>query len=271
MQAETLELASISWIDEKSLPKVGFWFVAGASLSWSRRVIMGLVGTSNPEPPTKLDTKAFATAKEYRALLACTAANRPAQKVANLVIDPGYTPPFDKSKLDTRLRDIVPIPEDQNFYAGEASPISAVVVGKLHPCSALVLPQEAKVIASALIKFRAGQHTDSVGITEAKSPVHVPWVWCEYALVTLRSNLQLLCNGSLFPSHAWYVNGRQIAKAMQSQVTVSDHDATLTTGQPAEHLRMTAISDKSAGSVSGQQYCVGAGKQLNIDLLSVLK
>jgi hypothetical protein len=234
---------------------------------------MGLVGMSNPEPPLKLSTTtAFAAGKQYRALLSCTATIRTAQKIANLVIDPGYTPPFDKSKLDTRLRDLVPIPDDQTFYPGEASPVSGMVVGKFHPCSALLLPQGAKIIASALIKFRAGQHTDSVGVAEAKSPVHVPWVWCEYALVMLQSGLpQLLCNGSVFPSHAWYVNGNQVAKAMQRQVTVSDHDPTLTTGQPAEHMRVAAISDKSTGPVSGQQYCLEAGKQINIDLSAVVK
>lgn len=272
MQPGSIELASISWIDQKSVPKVGFWFVAGASLSWSRRVIMGLVGTSNPEPPLTLSTTAaFATGKQYRALLACTVTTHPVARVANLIIDPGYTPPFDKTKLDTRLRNIVPIPDDPNFYAGEVSPISAVVAGKLHPCSALLLPLGAKIIASALIKFRAGQHTDSVGVSEAKSPVHVPWVWCEYALVMLQSGPQLLCKGSLFPSHAWYVNGKQIAKSMQCQVTASDHDPALTTGQPAAHVRTAAISDKSTGSVSSQQYCLDAGKQTNIDLSAVVK
>jgi hypothetical protein len=272
MSHEPIEVASISWIDDGSVPKVGFWFVAGALTSWPRRVIMGLVGTSNPEPPTKLTSvAAFASSKQYRALLACTLRDRAARKISDLVVDPGYTPPFDKSKLDTRLRDVAPIPNDTAFYAGEKSAVSGAVTGKLHPCSTLSVPRGGEVLVSALIKFRAGKHTDEIGIKNANSPVHVPWVWCEYALVARSSGLLLLCNGSVFPSHAWYVNGKQVAKAMQAQVTVSDHDPALSTGQPAAYIASPAVADKSAGSVFGHQYTLAAGEQTNVDLSPSVK
>jgi hypothetical protein len=69
MGPKTISLCSVSWIDEKSLPQVGFWFVAGAAISWPRRVVMGLVGTANPEPPRKIPVvDAFRARKQYRAL-----------------------------------------------------------------------------------------------------------------------------------------------------------------------------------------------------------
>ena len=267
MAINPVRIASISWIDEKSVPKAGFWVVAGASISWSNRVVMGLVGTSNPEPPVKLSSIAvFAASKEYRALLGCTVTYRPTLRSTDEVIDPGYTPPFDKSKLDTRLRSIAPIPEDSAYYAGEKSPLSGVSVGKLHASSTLTVPQNFKVDVSALIKFRAGVHTDSIGVEKAKSPVHVPWVWCEFALVSQGSVSRLLCNGSVFPSHAWYVDGKQVAKRLQDSVTTSNHDPILNVGQPANHSQASAESDKGAGPVSGQAYAVGAAKQIEVVL-----
>ena len=101
--------------------------------------------------------------------------------------------------------------------------------------------------------------------------MHVPWVWCEYALVAAQSGLLLLCNGSVFPSHAWYVNREQVAKAMQMRVTVSEHDPALSIGQPAAHGAAPALADKSTGSVSGHQYALDAGKQTNVDLTSLVK
>jgi hypothetical protein len=260
-------LASISWIDRKGLPKLGFWFVAGAKLSWSRRVIMGLVGTANPEPPTTLkNVEDFRMTKQYRALLAGSFASGPSHFTP--IIDPGYTPPFDKTTISNAIeRRLVPIPDDEAFYPGESSPLSGIVFGKLHPCSTLSVPPRSQVKISALIKFRAGEHTDALGVSDdVKSPVHVPWVWCEYALVLSEARNLLICNGSVFPSHAWYVNGRQVNKRLQTSVHAADNDPVLTTGQAAGKLRDSAIVDKGAGAVSSQLYAVDAGQQQVIDL-----
>ena len=272
MNKGSVLLASISWIDEKSLPKAGFWFVAEAAISWPNRVVMGLIGTSNPEPPAELSgIKSFASTKQYRALLACTITTQPVTRVSDVVVDGGYTPPFDKSKLDTRLRSVAPIPDDSKFYAGEASSVSGVTSGKLHPCSALSIPRGCDVAASALIKFRAGSHTDDIGIKEAKSPVHVPWVWCEYALVYSGTNVLLMCRGSVFPSHAWYVGGRQVAKRLQNAVSPSEQDPALSSGPPASHLPIAAGRDRSSGPVISHPYAIAAGEQQNIDVTALFK
>src|SRR5262245_55242081 len=73
MNGTRISVCSVSWIDEKPLPNVGFWLVAGAAISWPKRVIMGLVGTSNPQPPLKLQSvDTFRSTKQYRALLSCS-------------------------------------------------------------------------------------------------------------------------------------------------------------------------------------------------------
>ena len=264
MDPTSFRLLSVSWIDEKSLPKVGFQTVAGALTSWPNRVLMGLVGTSNPRPAERIDdVAAFRRKKQYRALVECNVDLR-SGTVTLPVLDPGYTPPFDKSKIDTILRSVAPIPNDPDYYAGESSATSAIVTGKLHPSSTLKLHNDYKVLASAMIKFRAGAHTDKIGISEAKSPVHVPWVWCEFALVRSPAGLRLLGNGSTFPSHAWYVDGRQLSQTLQGAISCSAHDATLSTGQPKGQPQSSASADKSTGAADKQLYAVGAGKPFDL-------
>ena len=268
MSVEAIELASISWIDRKGLPKVGFRFVAGASISWYRRVIMGLVATAiRSRRIAQKCSLAFHKIQQYRALLSCTLFGGPRPRIAAEQVDPGYTPPFDKSTIPALERPFAPVPDDKAFYPGESSPVSGIVIGKLHPCSTLSVPSRSQVQLSALIKFRAGEHTDTIGISaDVGSPVHVPWVWCEYALVSSGSRRFLICNGSVFPSHAWYVNGRQVSKLLQTEVHASGTDPVLNTGQPASKLRDRAEADKGVGPVSSQLHAVDAGLQQSIDL-----
>lgn len=262
-----VSLSCISWIDPKPLPKVGFWLLASALTSWPKRVMMGLVGTSNPRPGPKIgDMKAFIRAKQYRALVTCVIEFTPAVRASDVLIDPGYTPPFDKNKIDTSLRVIAPISDDGVFHAGELSPISAVHTGRLHPSSSLILKKEDKVIASALIKFRAGAHTDSIGIEKANSPVHVPWVWSEFALVCTGSSYRLVCNGSIFPSHAWYVDGKNVAEIIQCLVTISENDPILTTGRPASGPQSISATDKDVGTIGGQSQAIKASTQIDVAL-----
>lgn len=269
MAVDQIDLASISWIDKSGLPKLGFWFVAGAKLSWSKRVIMGLVGTANPAPPTTLaSVNEFQRNQQYRAVLAVTYMAGPPSRVAAPVVDAGFTPPFDKTTISSDFeRKRVPIPDDSTFSPGESSPLSGIVIDKLHPCSTLSIPRGSDVKVSALIKFRAGKHTDDLGISDdVKSPVHVPWVWCEYALVRSEGRNLLFCNGSVFPSHAWYANGRQIGKSIQTEVHAFDTDLVLNTGQAAAKLRDDARVDRGSGAVAKQMNAVDAGQQQVIDL-----
>jgi hypothetical protein len=260
-------ISSVSWIDQKPLPKVGFWMVVGAATSWPKRVIMGLVGTSNPTPPSRIENvQTFVRSKQYRALISCTVEMEPSVRALEVTLDPGYTPPFDKSKIDSSLRSVAPIPDDPDFHAGEASPISAVCVGKLHPCSSLIVKSGQKVLASALIKFRAGKHTDDIGIEKANAPAHVPWVWSEFALVSQGSTYRLLCNGSKFPSHVWFVNGKSVATIVQANISVSEHDPILNTGQPANKKQTDASTDKSSGNVGAHADSIGPAGQLDIEL-----
>lgn len=268
--AKKLSISSVSWIDQKPLPKVGFWMVIGAATSWPKRVIMGLVGTSNPAPPSRIENiQTFARGKQYRALISCTVEIEPNVRALDVTLDPGYTPPFDKSKIDSSLRSVAPIPDDPDFHAGEASPISAVRVGKLHPCSSLIVKSGQKVLVSALIKFRAGKHTDDIGIEKANAPAHVPWVWSEFALVCQGSTYHLLCNGSKFPSHVWFVNGESIATILQAEISVSEHDPILNAGQPAKYKQTDSSIDKSSGNVGTHADAIGPASQLDIELKPV--
>jgi hypothetical protein len=272
MADKTLTLASVSWIDGRNLPPVGFGFIAGAGISWPRRVIMGLVGTANPEPPADLSNIAkFRSDKQFRALTGLKLVFGFRPMLYDPLLDPGYTPPLDRSKFDQGIfaqavAYLAPIPDDPAFYPGEKSNLSRVALGRLHPASGLHVPAGAEVIVSTLIKFRAGTHTDTIGVSEAKSPVHVPWVWCEYALVRHDGELRLLAQGSAFPSHKWYVNGKQVAVAMQQPVSVSDKDPTITTGQPRKEIQSRSDTDRSNGPVNAHDYAVGPGKLINLEL-----
>jgi hypothetical protein len=235
----SITLSSVSWIDGRGLPSVDTRFFAGAAKRWERRVIIGLVGTANPAPPQQIDDiAAFSQSRQYRALTACKVGPGPQHMLSAQIIDAGFTPPIDKSRFNpswfTQTAAGIGLPNDPKFYPGEASPLSGFSCGRLHPSSTLSTTAGQQIVVSGFIKFRAGAHTDKIGVEEAKSPVHVPWVWCEYALIRpARGRPLLLCRGSTFPSHRWYVNGMKVAEQVQAPPSVSDKDPTLTTGQPA--------------------------------------
>lgn len=271
MPNDLISLCSVSWIDAKPLPKVGFWMVAGAAVSWSNRVVMGLAATANPEPPQHLlNVSGFRGRQQYRALTSCCIRPGAAIALTDQVLDPGYTPPFDKSKVDTRLVELAPIADDPRFHPGERSGQSAIVAGKLHPCSTLTVAAADRVIVSALIKFRAGAHTDKVGIEEAKSPYRVPWVWCEYALVASGNRVRLLAQGSKFPSHAWYVAGHRVALRYQDAVAANATDPALSSGPSAKLPASQAELDHSAGPVDKHQHTIGAGLPIEVDVTNLL-
>ena len=69
------------------------------------------------------------------------------------------------------------------------------------------------MIANGLIRFRAGPHTDEVGLSDANAQYHVPWVWAEFLLTSVGHG-QVRCRGasSQFPTVAWYLNDRQVGR-----------------------------------------------------------
>jgi hypothetical protein len=101
------------------------------------------------------------------------------------------------------------------WHKGEASPISIVYTRKRHPNSAIAAPAGETVLINALIKFRAGKHTDDVGIDNVGAPFHVPWVWHETLVTYKKHQIKLYGRGSVFPSHAWYLDGDRVARQKQ--------------------------------------------------------
>jgi hypothetical protein len=51
-----------------------------------------------------------------------------------------------------------------------------------HPNSALNPPPGERLLVNGLIRFRAGKHTDDVGVAIG-SPYHMPCVWNEFAVI----------------------------------------------------------------------------------------
>jgi hypothetical protein len=71
------------------------------------------------------------------------------------------------------------------------------------------------MLVNGLIKFRAGENTDRIGVHSVGCPFHVPWVWCEMALTWNGSRFRLHGRGSIFPTHHWYLGGRRVASVEQ--------------------------------------------------------
>lgn len=225
MQRE-IKVGSISWINERPSP---IWFSGKAAAldpDWVPKTYMGLVATSNHAPPTTVNSfPNYRNGKDFRALLYChlrltidDQSRRISRvDVVDAVDDPGWTPPF-------RVRDY-PLAGlrvwDSNiwgstWHAGEASPISVVRTEARHPNSAIgTVPASETVLVDGIIKFRAGAHTDNIGINSVGCPYHVPWVWCETVLTYDGTNFKLYGRGSVFPTHTWYLDGAQVAQVDQ--------------------------------------------------------
>ena len=226
-------VASVSWINETPNP---IWFAGKSKLlepAWIPKTYVGLVATSNPTPSASInDFKQFRDGKEFRAFTFCrlriTTDDRTnrltAVEVVDAIHDPGWTPPFRVTKFPSVglmgwLDGWESFKQAWGFtyHAGEASPLSKVYTQSLHPHTTLAAYKGAdeEVLVSALIKFRAGKHTDDVGIEQVGAPFHVPWVWCDTLLTWANGTLKLYGRGSIFPSHAWYVDGTQVKTVAQ--------------------------------------------------------
>jgi hypothetical protein len=268
---KALTFTSVSWIEGSRLPHAGTMMALGGTPkvgSWANRVVMGLVATSNPTPGESVSARSFQAKKQYRALTHFELSPQSPTAPKNIQLDPGYTPPFEKSKVDTFLVNFARIPDAaKEFHAGDLSSLSKCVGGKLHPSSTLKIAAKAKVLASMLIKFRAGETTNNIGISDdVGSPVHVPWVWCEHALVNVNAQYFLIANGSKFPSHAWYINGKKIVTQLQAKIVVSEKEPAISTGRPKSRPRSTTNEDSAKGSVASQECVIQANEQVEIDI-----
>ena len=267
-----IHLTGVSWIDGQNLPSIDMTFLLKAKSSWAHKVIIGLVGTANTTPSKNIDVGAVLQSKQYRALISCNIGSALLKVNPTKIIDPGYTPPLSFSKVSQnwfyQLGLLLKIGIDSNYYAGEKSAVSSIVEGSLHPSSTLTVSPGYKVLISAFIKFRAGPHTNTIGKLEdgAGSPVNVPWVWSEFALVCKKREFRLLACGSSFPSHAWYLNGKQLAMVLQSPVEASEKAPAILTGKPAKHEPDNAALDRSDGRADKQLYTIGAGKMIDEDV-----
>jgi hypothetical protein len=231
MQRE-LAVGSVSWINETPNP---VWWAIKAKLldpAWLVKTYIGLVATANPPPPSNIDDfKAFQDGRQFRALTFCrirvtiddSSQSVTAVEVLDAVRDPGWTPPFKVSSYPTTgvftlLDGWTAFTRVWSFqyHQGEASPLSLVNTQARHNNTTItsISPDETMLVNS-LIKFRAGNFTDEVGTKTVGCPYHVPWVWCETVLTYARGNFNLYGRGSIFPSHAWYLDGQQVMQRAQ--------------------------------------------------------
>jgi hypothetical protein len=228
MQRE-IKVGTISWINRDPNPTWTSAQAAFLSPDWVPKTYLGLAATCNSAPPmTVADFKLYQKSQDFRALTFCRfrldiddedAGQINSLTVLDAVHDPGWTPAFKMRHWPGTA-----FAFDANIYSfrswpGEASPLSLVNTQARHNNSSLA-PAAAteSVLVNALIKFRAGSHTDSVGVNEVKAPFHVPWVWCEMLLTYASGTLKVYARGSIFPSHSWFLND----KKMLSQGQVGD-------------------------------------------------
>jgi hypothetical protein len=201
------------------------------SPDWIPKTYVGLMATANPAPASLIqDFLEFQTTKGFRALTYChlilhidddTGGITGVEQVEEIT-DPGYTPPF--RKLDYPLAAAASITEgievfkatwSSDYHKGDESDLSEIVVKGRHKNTAIDnVPAEESVLADALVKFRAGKITDELGLAIG-CKYHVPWVWCETVLTYSKGRFKLYGSGSIFPSHAWYLDDRQVMSKAQ--------------------------------------------------------
>lgn len=225
MQRE-IKLGSVSWINDKPNP---IWSTVQTQVldpDWIPKTYVGLAGTSNSAPPDPLtDFKAYQKKYDFRALTFChlvvdideDAQTVTSVKLKDSALDPGWTPTFNMTKFPSTLLSFDVSIFDPNAYAGEASPLSLVKTQARHDNTAIkAVAADETVLANMIIKFRAGTHTDDVGIKNVKAPFHVPWVWCETILTYGKGQFKMYGRGSVFPCHAWYFNGTRVRLSTQA-------------------------------------------------------
>lgn len=281
-----INFGTVSWIDPQYIPWVTTTHVALATEhAWMVTAVLGLAATANyTPPPGRLpDVASYRRTRAYRALTSGYVRLKVDPKTKALleivetrspVTDPGWTPPFALTKFPTAIAE--GNARDNHYYPGERSPLSGVRVGSRHPHGALAMLAVAgqETVAHVLLKVRAGPHVDNLGVSTVGAPFHVPWVWCELLLTYDRgtARLYLYGVGSIFPSHAWYLAGRQRFTAAQigdsaiaGEMILSENDH-LGTGASSyvvrpEQMNLYRVFKKGALAI-GPQFSTAAEAKL---------
>jgi hypothetical protein len=219
-------LGCVSWINTVPNP---VYFGASAFVyepAWVPKTYIGLAATANADPGDQItDFTAFRKLRDFRALMYCRIrfdSDATSKRISNFQVldaehDPGFTPPFRMRAFPSTFLSF-----DTNIYSsawhpGEASPLSLVNTQVRHVNTSITgIAANETVLANGVIKFRAGTHTDNIGVNSVKCPYHVPWVWSETLLTWGAGRIKLYGRGSIFPSHSWYLNGERVTKIGQA-------------------------------------------------------
>jgi hypothetical protein len=298
-----IKFGTISWINGTQNP---IWGAVKAQLlepDWVPKTYMGLYATRNTSPnATEADFPAYQKAHNFRAMTYCrfkVDIDDATDKVKSFSVlesfhDGGWTPPFRTKSYPSAWFLFDDDVDSDIAYPGEASPLSLVATRTAHKNSALTgVSAGETVLVDALIKFRAGSHTDNIGVNKVKCPWHVPWVWCE-ALLTYAGSGQFRVRGrgSIFPSHAWYLNDDQVKKTEEVgdasfpdvpstkksvgpvtfsiphpsmiNVTALNLYPVLSKGVPAGSLQSPLSSETYTGSVETHPNTVSGGTQVDV-------
>lgn len=216
-----IKVGSVSWIHQQVTPVT---FLSDGKMlepNWVPQTYIGLYATSNAAPPASLDFPVYRKSKEFRAMTYAELIVEISDDdkvvsvtVADSILDPGWTPPFDRTiTLLTRVYVPDKSMADTSFYAGELG-LGSSVLPRIQHCNTTMsvkVPQE-NLVASALIFFRAGKHTDDIGVDVVKCPYHVPWVWCEWLVTYKAGKFTMYGTGSIFPTHTFYAQGKSFAQ-----------------------------------------------------------
>jgi len=214
-----IKIGSVSWIEGKPSP---IWTAAQAltlNPDWVPKTYLGLAATANTAPPDPLhDFPSHQRGHDFRAMTFChfrlttddTSNAVTGFEVVQAFHDAGWTPAFKQHKFPSTF--LKPDKAIWSFkeYQGEYSPLTLVATQNRHANTTLAPTPNETVLVNALIKFRAGTHTDTIGVDNVGCPFHVPWVWCETLLTVANGRFKVYGRASMFPSHAWYVNGVRV-------------------------------------------------------------
>jgi hypothetical protein len=218
-----LRVGVICWIHAAQTP-VSTPYVAEVATGlyykpdWVAKVYMGLAATSNTPPPDPLpDFAKYRSSQNFRAMCFChltvetDRGNIVKVDKVSEIIDGGFTPPFDRGKFPLTKLKSEPSMTDPHYYPGEVSSVSKIEVRKRHTSSVIPSGQAAGIVVNGLVKFRAGAHTDSIGIKPPVScPFHVPWVWSEFLVTYRDERFYMTAAGSQFPKHWWYAQDSKL-------------------------------------------------------------
>jgi len=229
-----IKVGSVSWIKLEPNPVTIALEGKAIRPNWVPKTYIGLAATANEDPPTNIaDFGTFRRGKDFRAMtyahlgVEIDDSTKAITRIMPLesFTDPGYTPPFNLLRpisaaawfpsltVGSAFDGWQAFKSAWNFsyHEGEQSPISSVVVGARHENSSIGgVPANETVVVNQLIKFRAGEVTDNVGVTVVEAPYHVPWVWCETLVTYVLGKFKLYGRGSVFPNHAWYSGSLQM-------------------------------------------------------------